>query len=101
MKRIHHLTFLGIFFMLSAHAQKPPVALDITAPANGTIVHPGDTIQVTVTPLRSPGGPAIQQVFLGGEGMGFSNLQTAPFQFNWQIPATTPPGTRLLYAGGL
>jgi hypothetical protein len=83
-----------------AQAQNPPIALQITSPSTGTVVHPGDQITVSVNTIPIGFLPPAQQVFLAGEGMGVSGVHSAPFQFTFQIPPATSLGEHNLYAAG-
>ncbi|MHB8527459.1 MAG: Ig-like domain repeat protein [Candidatus Acidiferrales bacterium] len=70
---------------VASGAQQNPPLLQITSPAEGTVVNPGQTISVTVT---SPGNASFLQVGVIGEGpIGFSSLVTSvPAQFSMSIP---------------
>jgi hypothetical protein len=72
-------------------------SLQITAPASGTTVHPGQSVAVTVS-----ASGAFQQVILGSRApIGFSQpLSAPPYQFTLQIPANTQPGNYPLTAVG-
>jgi Bacterial Ig-like domain (group 2) len=63
-------------------AQNP---LQITSPASGTVVSPGQTITFVVTADSSVSNIAI----LGQNPLGFSQTTTAPLQFVLPIPADT------------
>jgi hypothetical protein len=94
------LAALGVLAGLSiAQAQDPLAGLQIASPATGTAVHPGDQISVDVHTIQVASNPP-QQVFLMAEGMGISDIHSAPFQFTFQIPQTTLPGEYNLYAAG-
>src|SRR5437868_4471431 len=96
------LNTIGVaLYTMVAYAQNPSTALRISAPANNVVTHPGDYLLVTVVPAPSPGAPAIQQVMLSAEGMGYTNLQRAPFQFGLHIPSTVTPGPHVLRAMGV
>src|SRR5580658_5026713 len=71
-----------------AHAQP---AIQITAPASGTVVSPGATLIVSVA-LRS--GVSVSQIIIVGENpIGFSEaLAAAPFQFPVTIPTSINAG---------
>src|SRR6266852_1545689 len=61
-------------------------SIQISSPANGTVVNPGHTLSVTVT---SPGGTTFSQIArIGPNPIGFNVQQTsAPAQFSISIPA--------------
>jgi hypothetical protein len=74
-------------------------SLQITSPAGGTVVNPGQTITVTVT--ASAGGAFTGVGVVGEDPIGISQLLTAPpYQFAVSIPATTTPGQYALTAVG-
>jgi len=67
-------------------ASKPTTGnlLQITSPASGTVVNPGETISVTVT---SPANLAFRGVIVLGEPTGISSVATSvPAQFSLSIP---------------
>lgn len=74
-------------------------SLRITSPAAGTIVHPGQSLTVTV---EATSARAFQQVIvIGGDPIGFSRPLTAPpYRFTIQIPSKIDPGRYLLTADG-
>jgi len=76
--------------LLCAGAALAQATLQITSPADGTLVSPGQTITVTVS--ASPGG-VFTGVGVGGEGpIALSQLLTVPpYQFAVKIPSTTTP----------
>ncbi|MGB6192315.1 MAG: Ig-like domain-containing protein [Terracidiphilus sp.] len=81
------LVFAGALFSCSqAYAQN----LRITAPANGAIVHPGESLSVTV---NSTGEPLKALLLVGPDPIGFVPGQTdMPASFTIKIPANTFPG---------
>lgn len=83
----------------SCVAQQNPPALQISSPANDTVVNPGQTMSVTVT---SPANVAFTQVGVVGEDpIGLSNIATsAPAQFSFTIPADIRCGKYMLTADG-
>jgi hypothetical protein len=89
---------LLIFGFLSGLLSAQP-ALQITSPANGTVVNPGQTLVVRVT---ASGGP-FQAVWLNTSlPEGPPNvLTTAPYDFTIQIPPNTRPETYTLKASGV
>src|SRR5712671_2655253 len=78
-------------------AQQPQLA--ISAPADGAVFNPGQTITVTVT---SPANVSFNSVGVIGEGpFGLSNLATAvPAQFSFTVPSNALPGKYMLTADG-
>jgi hypothetical protein len=81
----------------SALLAQPQPSLRITSPTDGTEVHPGDSLKVTVTASGT-----FQQVFLvGGDPIGFSQpLLAPPYEFTIQIPSHIRPDRYLLTADG-
>jgi trimeric autotransporter adhesin len=79
-----------------AHAQ----TLQITSPADGTTIAPGQTLTVTVT--ASGNTAALTGVAVVGDTpIGVSPVSTAaPYQFTIDIPSSTRPGSYLLTAIG-
>ena len=76
------------------HAQ----ALQITSPANGTVVAPGQNIGVTV----ASSGTFQEVVVIGTGPIGMSPILTAPpYQFSVAIPADMVPGQYWLTADGI
>jgi hypothetical protein len=68
-------------------AQASSSVLQITAPANGTIVSPGQKVTVIVS---SPTDLALKGVVVLGEPIGFSNVATSlPAHFSLTIPSRT------------
>jgi hypothetical protein len=72
--------------------------LEITSPANGTVVYPGHVLGVTV----SVSGPPLENVtVIGWDPIGFTKILNAqPYQFDVEIPAKMTPGPYLLTAMG-
>ncbi len=75
-------------------------SIQISSPANGTVVNPGHTLSVTVT---SPGGTTFSQIALiGPNPIGFNVQQTsAPAQFSISIPADADCRLYSLIADGI
>lgn len=72
--------------------------VQITSPAPGTVVNPGQTIPVTVSVSDTVSGVAlICKSPLGGA----APITTPPYQFSIQIPANTPPGLYGIVAMGI
>lgn len=76
-------------------------SLRITAPADGTIVHPGESLTVTVS--VSPPGANFAVVLVGAPdplGFGKEEPGTPPYRFTFQIPEDTPAKKYSLTAVG-
>jgi hypothetical protein len=88
---------LGILAALGASLQAQSV-LEITSPEDGTVVHPGHVVGVTV----SARGALVKDVaIIGWDPIGFSRVLTSPpYQFDIEIPMKTTPGKYLLTAVG-
>ena len=85
--------------LLACVAMSPVVAqtLQITSPADGSTVNPGQSLTVAV----SASGTFQQVAVIGGDPIGFSQMLSAPpYQFTIQIPTTIQPGLYLLTAAG-
>jgi hypothetical protein len=71
----------------NSRAQSLPVVLQITSPADGTVVKPGEVVAVVVAPTQ---GDTFSKVFLIGEhpiGMGLHQvLRVPPYEFAVTIP---------------
>jgi hypothetical protein len=88
------LLTLGAWALL-LHAQS---TLQITSPAAGTVVAPGQTISVSVTPSSSNAFSRI--AVIGDIGFG-AFLNAPPYQFSMQIPAKAGLHIHMLTAWGL
>jgi hypothetical protein len=78
-------------------AQAMPILLQITSPADGTVVHPGETVTVVVTP--NPGATFIGVLVQGS--IGASKLvKTPPYQLSLPIPQKIAAGTYSIFALG-
>jgi hypothetical protein len=74
-------------------------SLRITSPTDGTVVHPGESLTVTVEAL--PAGAFKQVIIVGWDPIGFSRpLTTPPYRFTIQVPSKIDPGKYLLTADG-
>src|SRR5687767_15211465 len=74
------------------------LSLQITTPANKTIVRPGQSLAVQVS---ATGGTFQQVVILAGHPLHSSQILTAPpYNFTIQIPTNASPGTYSLTASG-
>ena len=80
-------------------AQQSQPALQITSPADGSVVNPGQALSVSV---GSPVNLSFKQVFVMGEGaIDTSNIATSvPAQFSMLIPNNMQIGRHLLTAWG-
>jgi hypothetical protein len=88
---------LGFVCVKTIPGQSAP--LQITAPASGTVVYPGQTITVIVA--SSPGIALTGVGVVGDSPIGFSQLLTAPpFHFQVAIPPSITFGTYKLTAIG-
>jgi hypothetical protein len=75
----------------------PDASLKITSPAEGTVVHPGETLAVDVNPS---GGP-YKEISVFSLDLGvLDTLKTPPYQFALQIPMPKNPGPARLGAFG-
>jgi IPT/TIG domain-containing protein/Big-like domain-containing protein len=85
--------------LCSTMAQQSPPQLQITSPAAGTIVNPGQTISVSVL---SPAGTSFSKVAVAGQDpLGSSGFATSvPSQFSISVPTNISPGTYMLTALG-
>ena len=92
------LFVLGALILVGGVLRSAAQALQITAPASGVVVAPGQTVSVTVV---SSGGTFSQVGVVAEYPIGFSNLLTAPpFQFSVAVPATAAVGAYHLTAVG-
>ncbi len=74
-------------------------ALQIVSPTSGTIVHPGDTITVTVS---TSGGPFAAVIIIPAAPIPSGEMRTAPpFQFVVKIPSEITCGQYSLIASGV
>lgn len=84
---------------LAAHSQALPL-LQITSPADCTVVHPGNTVAVVVTPAA---GVTFQSVALFAREPLVSEPEAVaapPYDFSVEVPSTTPPGRYGIFASG-
>ncbi len=98
--RILARTAFAVLIAASVFAAPQNPALQISSPANGSVVNPGQTLSVTVT---SPAGLGFQMISLiGPEPVGLNTLATsAPAQFSIAIPADADCRIYTLTADGL
>jgi hypothetical protein len=96
--RLPILIAVGTLLSSSSGAQQP--LLRITAPTDGTVVTPGQTVTVIATAAQ---GITFSKVLIIGEDpIGFSNIQTnPPFQFLVPVPQDISPGRYYLTASGV
>lgn len=78
---------------ISVIAKQQPDDFKITSPADGSLVHPGQTldIQIWIAP-----GKAVDPMFIISPLGTASVSDTAPYRATFQIPATDDRGTRLI-----
>lgn len=83
----------------TSFGRQAPAALQITSPATGTTVTPGQTLSITVT---SPAGLSFSQLdVIGEQPIGMSTIATAtPAQFTLSIPAAISCGVHTIIAEG-
>ena len=90
-----HLNYAAV-----SHAQGTPPALQITSPANGTVVAPGETITVVVAP--APGMTFSHVIILGENPIGDSQIKTAPpYEFSLTIPTNISARSYRITARGV
>ncbi len=93
---VARLWMLSCTFVGSLLAQP---TLRITAPADGTVVHPGQSLTVTVE--ASPPGAFLQVILFGSDRFGFGPpLLAPPYRFTVQIPSHIVPGEYRVTADG-
>src|SRR5689334_5061882 len=91
----------ALLFILNglSSAQQVSPALRITSPADGTVVAPGQTIAIVVTP--APNISPVGVFLIGRDPIGFVNgTQAPPFVFTITLPKDTAPGQYQLRAYG-
>jgi len=81
----------------NSRAQGFPILLQITSPPDGTIVNPGQTINVVVTPTS---GDTFNAVLLTGDLPIDQTLATPPYKFSITIPPKATIGKHFLNATG-
>jgi len=98
MERLHRrLGPFAISLLLVAPASLAADSLQITSPASGTVVSPGQTISISVA-----ADPAVQQVALFPEPpLPEAQAGFSAGEFNLTIPAGIPPGPHDLRALGV
>jgi hypothetical protein len=85
--------------LLPAVPLRAQPALQITSPANGAAVEPGQTLNITVA---ASGATFQMVVVLGTKPLGTSQgLAAPPYQFSIQVPTNIPLGTYYLTAEGV
>lgn len=73
--------------------------LQITSPADGTVVRPGQSVSVVVA--ASPGGSFQQVALIGERELGLTGpLTSEPYQFTLQVPANIVLGRFRITASG-
>ena len=80
--------------------QEDSSELQIASPSSGTVVNPGQSVSVVVTPAA---GIALTKVGIIGTGPIASPapVSSPPFQFSIVIPTSTAPGSYYLTAGAI
>jgi len=88
------LATIGVFAILvmsngNSRGQGIPTLLQITSPAEGTVVNPGQTVAVVVSPIS---GTAFSMVTLNAQRPlpSGQTLTSPPFHFSVVIPANIP-----------
>jgi len=86
-----------VAFRMPGPTSAPDPVVQITSPAHGTIVHPGETVTVTVV------SSSIREAdFLIVSRFGFSNLaRSLPAQLSLVVPPDTERGTYSITAFGM
>jgi len=80
-------------------AQAGAQNIQITSPASGTVVHPGQTFSVVVT--TDPNAFAAAAVLINADFNTNEGILTAPpYQFTFSIPANSSVGTYAIVAIG-
>ncbi len=95
------ITAIVILIVLrgTSPAQQSPPFLKIISPSDGTIVHPGETVIITVEPSQ---GVLSAAGAMGESPIGFSNeATTAPFRLSLYIPTDITPGAYHITARGI
>ena len=84
------VTSVSLIHTLLSHAQESQPTLQITSPPDGTVVAPGETITVVVTPAT--GINFVSVIIVGEDAIGFSEAKIAPpFEFSLTIPSNISP----------
>ena len=92
--------WIAVLFTVAISRAASAQTLQITAPAAGTIVNPGQVLAVTV--VDSPTGSFTEVAVDAPDPIGFSTILTAPpYQFSIQIPSSISPGPYALTATGV
>jgi IPT/TIG domain-containing protein len=97
-----HALAAWVFLLLggaNCFAQDYPIILQITSPADGAVVHPGQTVAVSVAPTSSDVFTAV--VLTGKAPFGLTPpLYSAPYQFSITVPQRIAAGKYYLMAIG-
>jgi hypothetical protein len=89
---------LAILLLLASPALLAQPSPRITSPADGTLVHPGQSIKVTVEVVS---GKFEKVGVIGGNAIGGSDVLTAPpYEFTMRIPDHTRPNKYHLTPAG-
>jgi Bacterial Ig-like domain (group 2) len=89
---VHHQNLQGAVNVSVANAN-----LQITSPAEGTVVHAGETLLVDVT---ASGGPFEFVSVSASDLRGGEMLKSAPYRFSLQVPMPKKPGPTNITAIG-
>ncbi len=80
------LLILALLSPATAGAQDAPPALRITSPASGTVVHPGQTVVLTVTAIGN--ARIARAAVIGEDPFGLSaTSSTVPARFSFTVPS--------------
>lgn len=95
--RSRYLAFAGFAFLVASARLHAQPTLQITSPADGTLVSPGQTITFTV----SASGVFTQVALIGEDPIGFSEaLSAPPYEFTLAIPSDIRPDRYAVTAAG-
>jgi hypothetical protein len=94
---LRSIPMLLVTLCAAVPSQPAEPSLVITSPASRTVVHPGDTLVVTVSAHRS----YIHMWVIGEDPIGFSEMRDLPpYKFTIKIPSEIDPGLYSLTASG-
>lgn len=96
MKAAHVAVLASVAALIRIPGYGQGSLLRITAPSDGTIITPGQTVTVTLAV-----DPSVKNVIVGGEApMGFGKETGVAGQYNLAIPSDTTPGIYRIGASG-